>query len=224
LVDSVEVTGDAPGTAAVISSWAQIGHAASAGNSRPFVSCGRAVPALQRFGLSDELTSRLRRGADADPAPGWGNYRPDHFTRDIALDYLVERRPRFLFIGLGDTDELAHKGDYRGYLAALRAADEFAAELMAALGELEKQGQRWTLMITTDHGRGHNFQDHGAGYPESARSFLLAAGHGIASRGLVDLAQTRYLADIAPTVHRLLGMQLPQSGSGVLLWELLSWQ
>ena len=74
-------------------------------------------------------TTRRRAGA----GPGWLDYRRDRYTAALALEYLVATRPRLLFVGLGDTDEYAHRDDYPRYLDSLRAADQFVGELMTTL-------------------------------------------------------------------------------------------
>lgn len=44
-------------------------------------------------------------------------------SRGWTSGYLRQVEPSFLFLGLGDTDEYAHRNDYRGYLRALGHAD-----------------------------------------------------------------------------------------------------
>src|SRR5581483_9484330 len=95
-------------------------------------------------------------------------------------------QPRFAFIGLGDTDEHAHRDDYAGYLESLRAADRFVGQLLATLAQLGEYGAETAVIVTTDHGRAANFSSHGAGAPESQRVWLVAGGAGLRApaRGL----------------------------------------
>jgi hypothetical protein len=62
--------------------------------------------------------------------------------------------PRILYVGLGDTDNSAHKGDYLGYLAAATQADAFIAELWTKAEADPRTAGKTTLLVTTDHGRG----------------------------------------------------------------------
>jgi hypothetical protein len=179
-----ELRGEAPGAAAVFASWERIA----------------AV-----FPEPGTLAVQAGRGAGDEPLPhpGNGGYRPDRVTARRALAHLVERRPRFLWIALGDTDEWGHRNDYRGYLDALRAADAVIGEVAAHLAEMPGYGERAALLVTTDHGRDDGFADHGG--KASADVWLMARGAGVASVGAVSTAKRRHLRDVAPTVLSLLG-------------------
>ncbi|MBM4375080.1 MAG: alkaline phosphatase family protein [Deltaproteobacteria bacterium] len=205
------------GGAAVVSSWPVIARAAGFDPS-VFVSAGRRD-------VRGELGPLARRAweaaANADPAPGYGDYRPDHATAEVALHVLDERRPAFLFVGLGDTDEHAHHGNYCEYLRALRSADEVVGRLSRALEERERSGDETLLVVTTDHGRDHSFADHGDS-AESGRVWLVAAGRSIAARGWIPLAAPGHLADIAATVRLLARIEPPAHDQGRLLDELVA--
>jgi hypothetical protein len=143
--------------------------------------------------------------------PETGEFRPDRVTADLALAYLSAHRPKLLFIGLGEPDEYAHRGDYAGYLGSLRSADDVLGQIRSRLAQMGERGRRTSVFVTCDHGRSDNFQDHGAQWPESSRAWLVASGGAIPSRGAVACGQTRHLADIAPTVRVL--MRLPADPS-----------
>ena len=84
------------------------------------------------------------------------------YTAALALHYLATERPRFLFLGLGEPDEQAHRGSYGGYLDALRQADGIIDELVHTLDRMGERGQRTSVFITADHGRAVDFRDHGS--------------------------------------------------------------
>ncbi|MGZ3428933.1 MAG: alkaline phosphatase family protein, partial [Polyangia bacterium] len=155
--------------------------------------------------VSDAARADLDRGARASAWPGHGDYRPDALTAALALDVVAARRPRVLWVALGDADEYAHRGDRDGYLAALAAADRFLGRLVDAVG-----GDDTLLLVTADHGRAANFRDHGDA-PESNAVWLVAAGPGIAHTGFPRSSERHCLADIAPTVRALL--RLPADDS-----------
>ncbi len=155
--------------------------------------------------------------------PDTGAFRPDRMTADRALAYLAERHPSLLFIGLGEPDEFAHRNDYPGYLGSLRLADTVLGELRGRIGAMGEPGKRTSIFVTCDHGRSDNFQDHGAPWPESSRVWLVASGGAIPARGFIGCEQTRRLADIAPTVRRLLRLPADLSpGAGLAIDELLA--
>ncbi|RYE82853.1 MAG: hypothetical protein EOO75_20080, partial [Myxococcales bacterium] len=191
---------------AVLSSWETIERAATVGTGHIVVSTGRTTGLTRDLArVSPRASQILDQGARADAWPGHDDYRPDRFTMPLALDYQLSAQPRFLFVGLGDTDEYAHRGDYRGYLGALRQADRFIGDLFASLDRQGPDGAATTVLVTADHGRARNFRDHGRD-AESRRVFLLAAGGTVPAQGYVDAGPGRRLASIAPTVRGLLGL------------------
>ena len=122
--------------------------------------------------------------ATVSPEPGAGDFRPDRHTARIATRHLETAQPRFLFVSLGEPDEYAHRGDYRGYLRALRAADLAIGDIARALRERAHQGSRTVLFVTADHGRADDFRNHGREHPESARVWLLAWGTEVSRKPL----------------------------------------
>jgi hypothetical protein len=172
---------------AAFASWERLERAASSRPGAFYVSCGQSEP--------------------MDPTPGHGAYRPDRATAELALQYLEETRPDVLFLGLGDPDEHAHRGDYAGYLSAIRRADDVLGRLSSTLARMGERGARTHVIVTADHGRSADFKDHGGFAPESARVWLVASGPRIAARGWIASPRDRALADVAPTLRLLLGLR-----------------
>ncbi len=195
-----------PEQVAVIASWPTIARAASNGGQELIVSAGRSAGHhLEGLTVDAKTASLLENGKAAEPWPGRDDYRPDQHTAAIALQYLGTQDPRFLFIGLGDSDELGHHDDYRGYLSALAFADRTIAQVVEVLNEPDRD-RTWTLFVLTDHGRSHGFTDHGKDWPESGRVWLAATGDNIRARGTVANDRPRHLADVAPTVRAAAGL------------------
>lgn len=178
----------------VVSSWETIEHAASASADVPMTTGRLRAHRTDRFD-----TRMMEEGANADPWPGIGEYRPDAITARIAIEVLATKPPAFLFVGLGEPDEYAHRGDRDGYLRSLEEADHALADLERATDD------GTTFIVTTDHGRNAAFRDHGGSWPESGRTWLVAKGGAIARNGFVT-SHHRRLADIAPTIRQLLGL------------------
>jgi hypothetical protein len=204
IADEVRDAGDTRDVA-LVSSWPNIARAAST-ESGFVLTAGRKLVDREDLLRADATTARLLdQGSRAPSFPGQGDYRPDAFTARIALRRLAVSRPRFLFVGLGDADEYAHQNDYAGYLQAVHASDAFLGELTAVLRSMGARGRHTTILVTADHGRAHNFMDHGPQFPESGRVWLVAAGDDVRDRGLVA-ASRHTLSDVAPTVRALLGI------------------
>jgi hypothetical protein len=203
---------------AIVSSWSTIARAASSDPSRFVVTAGRArVERASDLLAMPGVAPLLEEGAHARAWPGDGDYRPDALTSRIALRLLEAARPRFLFVGLGDADEYAHHGDYRGYVGALHDSDAFLGQLGTTLGRMGARGLHTTVVVTTDHGRASDFCDHGQRYPESRRIWLVATGDDVRARGFVAAARRYTLSDVAPTVRALLGIT---GGEGAPIGEI----
>lgn len=199
----VDVMADRGQTAAVVTSWERICQAAAMDESKLDASCGRHVGHLdaQGDGTLEELVESAKSLA---ATPGHDDYRPDHATAEVALRVLETKRPDFLFVGLGDTDEYAHQGNYDAYANALARADAFVGDVRARLTWLGDRGQKTTLIVVTDHGRAKNFRDHGGATPESRFGFMAVTGPLLERGGApgVDVA----ISDVGRGAAQVLGL------------------
>ncbi len=143
-------------------------------------------------------------------------YRPDIFTYGAAREYLKTHRPRVLYIGLDETDDMAHIGLYEQYIKSAHASDAMIADLWETLQSMEEYRGKTTLVITTDHGRGGlgkaswmqhgNFEKYPLYYvPESNQIWMAFLGPGIPAFGEVTGGPTIYQGQFAATVTRILG-------------------
>jgi hypothetical protein len=171
---------------AAFTSWSTLELAVTATPGTFAMSCGR------------------RGGEPIDPSPGHGDYRPDRVTADLALTHFEIEQPDVFYLGFGDPDEHAHYGNYGGYIEAIQQADAAIGRLMSILDRSER-GRRTHVFVTADHGRADDFRNHGP-MPEAARVWMVAAGPKFRARGNVASLTERRLADIAPTMRRVLGL------------------
>jgi hypothetical protein len=207
-MDELRARGDSKEDVAVISSWPAIQRAAALDPTQLVMSTGRDF-GFNREALRFDNTARMNlwSGDDAFPYPGDDDhYRPDYFTGKIAVRYLAEKKPSFLFIGLGDGDEFAHRNDYHGYLNALEQEDKIIGDVTRTLDNMGERGKRTTVLVTADHGRCDNFRDHGPECVESSHTWIVAGGGQVPTQGLVNLTTERHLADIAPTIRIIMGL------------------
>lgn len=223
LVDQLATQpGTKVGDVAVITSWSGIARAAAEHPSRIVMSAGRNKgDHLDHLLFDAEAKQLFAGGKHARPRPGSADYRPDRYTAAIALHYLQVQHPRFLFIGLGDTDEWGHKNDYKDYLGALHRADALVGKVARTLASLHGKGWATALFVTADHGRDPECRNHG-GVPSAMRSWLVAGGSLIRAHGEVSAPVPRHLADIAPTLRHLMGVKADSDpDAGHVLDELL---
>lgn len=150
-------------------------------------------------------------------APVFGSCcRLDAVTMLAATEYLRSKRPRVLYVMLGETDEWAHSGRYDLYLDAAQRADRFISDLWGLADSLPQYRGRTALVITTDHGRGNGarWTDHGREVPEAERIWIAIlapnrVGLGVRSDGPVTQSQ------VAATIAALLGEDYAGSMPGI---------
>lgn len=87
-------------------------------------------------------------------ASPWDTVRLDAFTMNYARAALKRDKLKFVYIGLGETDNFAHDGSYDLYARAAHRGDKAIADLWAWTQQDERYKDKTTLLITTDHGRG----------------------------------------------------------------------
>lgn len=156
---------------------------------------------------------RTMNALAADIPPYWGSVRFDAVTTQGALSFLRARRPRVLYVMLGDTDEWAHERRYDLYLDAAWKADRFLRTLWETVQSLPGYRNRTALLIATDHGRGagDDWTDHGRKVPAAERIWMAGMAPGTpptvndqrsgGSRGAYTQSQ------FAATIAALLGLE-----------------
>lgn len=159
--------------------------------------------------VADPKTDRDRLLNDfaADLPPYWGATRFDAPTGFGALEYLRTRRPRVLYVMLGETDEWAHGRRYDLYLDAAVRNDRFIRRLWETAQEMPEYRGRTALILSTDHGRGDtakDWTDHGQKVPAAERIWIAVMGPGIPALGLRSDANVTQ-SQIAATIAALLG-------------------
>lgn len=137
-----------------------------------------------------------------------GETRYDQLTFLTAREYLLQNRPRVLYIGLGETDEHAHHGRYDLYLEQANKIDRMIAELWLWIQTTPGYKDNTSLLITTDHGRGSRdskWTSHSAFIKGSSQTWIAMMGPGIKSLGEVKGKQQLYQEELAALVARLVG-------------------
>lgn len=154
-----------------------------------------------------------------DAAPHfWGEERFDFLTEQYALEAMKSRHPKVIFIGLGDTDEWAHEGNYRLYLEAAHTSDAYLNELWEYTQNDPYYKGKTTFIVTCDHGRGDvkpsDWRDHGHDTQHSSQTWLMAFGAGIPAKGVLTSGEY-HNNQVAPTIAELLGFTFQPKHEGV---------
>jgi 2,3-bisphosphoglycerate-independent phosphoglycerate mutase len=128
-----------------------------------------------------------------------------------------EDRPRFGVINFANADMVGHTGVIPAAVHAVEAVDECLGQVVSAVGE-----SGGVCVITADHGNAdHMLEPDGS--PNTAHSLnpvpLIVVGHNDGGEGLALRADGGVLADVAPTVLELLGIEQPAAMTGRSLIE-----
>lgn len=159
----------------------------------------------------NELSDRelfLNEIQSSVPSP-WATVRLDFFMHHYALEYMKRKHPRVVYLAYGETDDFAHDGRYDHYLKSARQTDKWIGELWQYLQSDPFYAGKTSLLITTDHGRGHSpageWKSHGKTYEGSNAIWIAAIGPGIAPLGEVKEPMQLWQNQVAKTAAAILG-------------------
>ncbi len=149
----------------------------------------------------------------------WDDESFDALTFHTALEYLKLRKPRVMFLSLGETDDWAHAGNYGEYLLSAQRFDADLAQLWSTVQSMPEYRGNTTLIVLTDHGRGSGSEDwtsHGQKIPDSKNIWIAMLGPGIPAHGIKRNSMPVTQSQIAATAALLLGQNWnatePKSG------------
>jgi hypothetical protein len=134
--------------------------------------------------------------------------RHDELTFVIAKEYISEHKPRIVYLGFGETDELAHQGRYDLYLQKAARIDQMIAELWHLVQSTPGYKNNTTFIITTDHGRGNKkdtWSKHGFFVKGSSQTWLVLMGPNIKPLGEMKNDNQIFQEQIAQTIANLVG-------------------
>jgi 2,3-bisphosphoglycerate-independent phosphoglycerate mutase len=140
--------------------------------------------------------------------------KPEMSARGVAEAFARhwrEEGPRFGIVNFANPDMVGHTGDIPAAVKAVETVDAALGEVVRAVHETGG-----ALVVTADHGNAdHMLEPDGS--PSTAHSLnpvpLVVTVDGLRLRG------GGILADVAPTVLRLLGVEQPQGMTGSSLIE-----
>ena len=124
-----------------------------------------------------------------------------------ALQYLKLKKPRVLFIGLGETDDWAHMGSYPEYLNSVHRDDQYLRELWTLLQSMPEYREQTTLIVLPDHGRGSGplWRLHALPVPGAGQTWMAFLGPDTAALGERHMTAAVTESQIAATIAAALG-------------------
>ncbi|MDX1688647.1 MAG: 2,3-bisphosphoglycerate-independent phosphoglycerate mutase [Candidatus Promineifilaceae bacterium] len=148
-----------------------------------------------------------------EPSPKVATYdlKPEMSARrltEVVLERLRTHDDAFILVNYANPDMVGHTGDLEAAIAACEAVDECAGRLVQAI--VDKGG---VALVTADHGNAERMIDEETGNPHtyhttSPVSFFIIGEDYFAPR------PRGILADVAPTVLELLGVEQPEVMTG----------
>ncbi len=156
----------------------------------------------QKAELLNELVFQI-------PVP-WASVRFDALTYHYAFDYLKRYNPKLLYIAFDETDEFAHEGKYDQYLLSANRLDGYIKNIWDWVQGDHYYKNKTTLIVTTDHGRGHEpidyWRHHGSNVKGAEKVWIAVIGPDTPATGEVNNSRTIYSSQIAKTISTLLGV------------------
>lgn len=137
----------------------------------------------------------------------WPGFAVDAITFARCREYVLCKRPRVLYLALGETDEWAHGRRYDHYLQQANTADAMIRRLWEMAQDHPASRGRTSLVITVDHGRGRtakNWTDHDAKVEGAEEMWMAVMGPDTPALGVREQTPATQ-AMIAATVAALLG-------------------
>ena len=192
------------GRVAAFATWDVFADIFARQRSAVYVHAGWEQPYPSPRNAGDSLLNRMY----ATTFRMWDNNAWDSFTQAVTMRYLVEHRPRVVFIGYGETDEWAHAGRYDRYLNAARTVDGYLSEIWSAVQAHPEYRGRTTLIVTTDHGRGRTVRDwtnHGKDVVGAEEMWIAVIGPDTPALGEARNAAVTQ-SQIPATIAALLGL------------------
>jgi 2,3-bisphosphoglycerate-independent phosphoglycerate mutase len=163
-------------------------------------------------GAEDPLAGERRELVPSPRDVPTYDHRPEMSARQAARAFVEawrEDRPRFAIINFANPDMVGHTGVIPAAVSGIEAVDECLGEVVDAV-----HATGGTCVVTADHGNAEQMLEPD-GSPNTAHSLnpvplvVTVAGTRLAGPGI--------LADVAPTVLALLGIEQPAAMTGASL-------
>jgi len=142
---------------------------------------------------------------------------------DRLIEAIQSRAFEFILVNYANGDAIAHTSDYNASLEAVRAIDREIARVLKVVMNPDT-----LLVITSDHGNIEEMISPVTGLPESQHDpspvpFYLVAnqyrGRKFMNADSLDIETLGSLADVAPTMLEVMGLQKPPEMTGRSLLE-----
>jgi hypothetical protein len=172
-------------------------------------------------GFADDPRADLLNHLKAETPRVWDDEPFDVVPFYTALEYLKQRKPRVLYISLGETDEWAHDGNYPEYLNAAHRADKYLRVLWETVQSMPEYRGQTTLIFSPDHGRGdgRRWTDHGGNISSSKYIWMAFLGPDTPALGershIPAVTQNQIAATLAAFLGEDYTAEVPKAGKPI---------
>ena len=138
-------------------------------------------------------------------------FKNENKTADEAASYILDKKPKFLFVHLDHVDGAGHKFGHgtERYYGGVTRADQLIGKIVSALEEAGIS-EKTLVIISADHGG--KGTGHGGESLEEVEIPIILHGPGVKKKHEIEDAVNIY--DIASTVAFVFGIEQPQAWIG----------
>lgn len=149
-----------------------------------------------------------------EPSPKVATYdlQPEmsaHALTEAVLARIREYDDEFILVNFANPDMVGHTGVLEAAIKAVEAVDECAGRIVE-----EVAAKGGIALVTADHGNCERMLDHETGEPHTYHTTQPVSFFVIGAGSYVNLKPRGRLADVAPTVLDLLGIEKPDEMTG----------
>ena len=133
---------------------------------------------------------------------------------DKVVEAIQNDKYDVIILNFANTDMVGHTGNLPAAIKAVEAVDECVGRIVKIIEE--KKGN---LLITADHGNAEQMIDYATGEPHTAHTTNPVTIILITENQSIRLKENGKLADLAPTMLDLMGIEKPEEMTGESLLE-----
>ena len=132
---------------------------------------------------------------------------------DKVVEAINSKKYNCIILNYANPDMVGHTGSLTAAIKAIETIDECVGKVLEAI-----IAQKANLLITADHGNAEQMIDYKTGEPHTAHTTNLVPLILISEKENVKLKEGK-LADLAPTILELMGIEKPEEMTGESLIE-----
>lgn len=137
-------------------------------------------------------------------------------VKELTKNAILSGQYDFVLVNFANPDMVGHTGNIEAVKKACSKVDSCIGELLEAIDTVDG-----AALITADHGNSDQMWDPSVNGPHTAHTLnpVEIVVYGKACQGLKLIQDDRRLADIAPTILSLMGLEKPEEMTGRCLIE-----